>query len=310
MKFHPAILVLIIALGLMGCPKTDDTTPPITVTDDAGQDITADADEEDAEPVLDAEIHLPGPGQIIVSPTSLTYKDVRLGDSVDETITIRNTGTGPLTIEDLSLAQSTVRNGLEIKRGDQWLEGFTVIEPNTFRDITVRYEPNDYVTDRGSLKILSDDPDEPMVEVRIETINAYPDMEAPTSLRFGTVAVGDHILEPFVIYNRGGDPLNISAITYEGSDSFVVEYPGADPIPAHLARNEHLIVHIRYTPENDDVDHGKIILSTNDPDDEEFEILLTGNGPTPCISVSGDVDFGEPEVGERVTEQVTLLNCS
>lgn len=312
MKSRQLSLVLVLVFVLAACTKTEDTSPPVFIPD-AGPDVEEDI-VEDVAPDVEPEPDVPlGPGNIVVSPESFTFRDVRLGSVAEQTIAIRNVGTGPLRIADLSLAQSTVRTQVEFKKG-AWLDLPAVLEPNTFREVVVLYEPLDYVTDRGSLTIYSDDPETPEVELRIETINAYPDMRAPHALRFGTVAPGEVVTERVVIYNRGGDPLNISAVTYEnegeGPSRFSLAFPGTQSPPALIQRTEFLLVDVTYSPQNTDTDRGRIYIDSNDPDQERFEILVVGNGPTPCISVSGDVDFGEATIGERVTQQVTLLNCS
>ncbi len=315
------LMVLTLVGAVVGCNASEDPTP-VQPAADAGTDTLAGvdavhvgADVVDAGGELGQDVALEADvavlaGRLEVHPGSLSFEGVRIGQHKEKTLTLRNTGDGPLRIDAASVTQLYAPATAELGPGSPWLSGVVVLEPHTFRDITVRYEPSDHRTDQGFVSIQSNDSERQQLSIRIETINAYPDMQVPNWVQFGSVAPGSIERESLLIYNRGQEPLTISAIAYAGAGKFSLEFAPTRTLPALLERNGFFPFEIVYAPDSTAPDRGAVTITSNDPDDAEFEILLLGNGATPCILSAGDVDFGDVALETATVKAVALLNCS
>ncbi len=101
----------------------------------------------------------PNEPDINVTPTSLNFGQVVVGNTADQIITVENDGLQTLTVSDL-----TMTNG-----------AFTVVSPATpfdvvaggSQDVTVRFSPASESVENGDLDITSNDPDEGLVTVSL-----------------------------------------------------------------------------------------------------------------------------------------------
>lgn len=105
-----------------------------------------------------------GTPDIAVVPVSLDFGQVELGTSRHLTVTVSNEGSYRLQVQEVSPVagtsdefQATLPSSLPI-----------VVLPGTTIDVTVTYTPADVGTDRGSLQIQSDDPDELVVTLPLQ----------------------------------------------------------------------------------------------------------------------------------------------
>lgn len=301
-----------LATLLLACSSEGGNTADPNETPDTGL--------EDVSEVTDVELDLgdepdtaAAPGNIDVSPIAIAFEDVRIGEDDSATVTIRNTGQSPLTITRLTIEHFQLPGTTpQFRRGEGWEEGFE-LAPNTFRDVTVRWEPTIYAGLGGRLIIGSNDPDTPEVILPIQTTSAYAQAEAPRYVNFGSVSVGETATREVTIYNRGIDPLNITGLTSTGEEDFVSQFSAValEPqLPAFLQLNEKIDLELRFTPTTEEIASGQLTVASNLPDGPDIIFELQGNGPAPCIRTSGDVDFGELLLGSEASSDLVLLNCS
>lgn len=300
------------SLALAACPSSNNGVAPAK---DVGEDVSSeDAGDDLGSPdvgAIDTGPDIPpAPGSITVDPLQITFSDVRQGESATQTIALANTGGEVVVVSNVMIEELNRSGEPELVPGPNFESQFEV-GPGLFREIDIAYAPDDYGTDRGVVEIWTTDPDNAMIEIRVETVNAYADLEAPQFVRFGDVPAGETKTERVIVTNRGIDPMTISDVQIGGtSDEFAITFlPSAVP-PTALERDEEFVMDVRYSPLNADTDRGTITLTTSDPDDETWEIALVGNDPTPCLRLSPDpVAFAFEEAGDQTTT-VTLVNCS
>jgi hypothetical protein len=291
---------------LCGCNESEEVsqprpsvTPDMAISHDQGV-----GSDNGPSPIL-------GPPSIVVQPESILFSDVRVEEVASASISIANQGTGPLLIRQLTISDTVGPGSPEFKPGAMWESESVVVEPDQFRSLELRYVPTDYVTDKGTLRITSNDPDRPEIEIRIETISAYMDLEAPQSMRFGTVEVGQKETRRITLYNRGLDALTIESIELMGQGSFSLNFEATGSVPAVLARGEDLIFDILYEPIDDAPDRGQVVVRSDDPDQAEHVISLLGNESTPCLfSNQTQIDFGNVALDTPTSVELTVVNCS
>jgi subtilisin len=118
---------------------------------------------------------------IDVQPASLSFGSVNVGGTADQTLTVRNTGTAPLNVTNLT--SSNARFSVTTATS------FTVA-PGGQQQVTVRFSPNAGGTQTGTLTIASNDPNRPTVSVSLsgEGAPACPTITlSPAALPSGTI---------------------------------------------------------------------------------------------------------------------------
>jgi hypothetical protein len=100
--------------------------------------------------------------EIFVSPKTLDFGDVDLGESSAGIVTISNVGEADLTIGDISLLPGS---GIEFLVSDS-LPTPVVVLPDGSVDVTVSFAPAGEALAEATLGIGSDDPDDPWSKLR------------------------------------------------------------------------------------------------------------------------------------------------
>jgi len=99
---------------------------------------------------------------IAVSPLSHDFGDVELGTSSTVVVTISNVGNGDLTVSDIALETDFAITSVP--------PASVVVKPDETVDVEITYTPTVLGYNSAVLKIASDDPDEPVVEVALGAV--------------------------------------------------------------------------------------------------------------------------------------------
>lgn len=280
----------------------EEPQPDVGAPDDGGADAASSPD-------IGPDLPPPAPGNVVVDPTQITFGEVRHGESETVKVAVTNTGGQSIFVSNVVLRELNRTGEPEIVPGANF-DGSFEVGPNLFREIEVTYQPNDFGADRGELELQTTDPDASLITIRIEAPNAYADIDAPRFLRFGEVPAGESATKRITLYNRGIDPLTVEDLVMGGiSGAFTLAE--TQERTTVLETNEDLVIDVTFTPVGAGTDRGTLTVVSNDPDQAEVEIALSGNDPTPCLQVSPNpVDFGEATAGAPESQEVVLLNCS
>ncbi|HUS08772.1 MAG TPA: choice-of-anchor D domain-containing protein, partial [Bryobacteraceae bacterium] len=224
-----------------------------------------------------------------VSPSSLQFGDVTVGQSRSLVVTFRNTGTGDLLI------QSIVSGNAQFAAQ---LAGTALrIDPGAQQSVTIRYTPAVAGAAFASLAVTTNDPARPVLSIPVTGtgltgVPAGPVLEAtPPSVDFGAVNIGFTTSRTVNIRNAGGMPLNISSIT----SSSPVFSPPAPNLPLTLAAGAQQTVLLRYTPTTPGAQSAMLTILSNDPNRPQMNVTLTGTGSIQTSSVEvtpASLDFG------------------
>ena len=306
MKYRVLTLALLFVLGActddtsdVAPSHTNNSTPDMTSVEDMGTDTQSEPDIPKT------------PGSLLVEVDTITFEKVRKDETKTVTVGLSNTGEEDIVISRVELGEIDRIGDPEFKAGPNWINSTTILEGGTFKTLDVVYAPNDFETDRGLLEITSNDPENPVITIRLESLNPYADLDAPNFLRMGNVAATTTKTERVNLYNRGDDPLTINSVTYAGLGKFAVSFEATQTPPYVVQRNELFVFDVTFSPTNDEVNRGTITIESSDLDDGTFEMSIKGNDPTSCISVTPRVvDFGEMIPNQASDQVVTVFNCS
>ena len=255
-------------------------------------------DEENPE----VEVGLLGTGNwfpiIRVNPDAFDFGRVAVGELGEETLTIINDGLAELNVE------------LTIDDNYFNFEGASefIIDPESSTEVNVTFLPEEAGNSQGTLIINSDDRENGEIEVNLAGEGFYhPDIEvSDEGYDFGNLFVGEEDNWTFTVMNVGGDPLEIEGIEVRGNyysidveEGFVLETDQSREITVNFA------------PEDGGQFNGQIAITSNDPDEGEVLLQLTGRGLWfPVIAVDPDdlIDFETVQLGQSSNANLRITN--
>lgn len=259
--------------------SSNDTTTPTTSVTLSGTGVTA-----------------PAPA-IALTPATLSFGSVVLGNTATLTAQVRNAGTAILNVTTIALC-----GGSSPEFG--WSPaGPLSIAPGQATTLTVTYQPTAAGTDSGCLAISSNDAASPVVNLGVGGIGVAQAVPAvvlsPASLDFGTVTVGSSASRTASIQNTGTGPLSVSGISLCSGSS--PEFAWSPPAPLTVAAGQSTALTVTYKPTGSGTDAGCIAVATDDPAKPTVNLQVTGAGSQPPVpSVDADLDIDEIEVKRQV----------
>jgi hypothetical protein len=266
-----------------------------------------------------------------VSPLSLTFEEVALGDTVEQTVTLTNMGDCLLTVQGVGLADTTDDGfGCEPCDVTQYPQR---LAPQRSLDVIVRYSPPAPGEAYGQLLVRSDDATagaDGVVAVDLRgTYSGVPVLVIePLELNFGYVPSGSSATDTVTIRNMGSGNavLNVERLTvYSGGEFWIDDVDEIYPTePVELAPYDpnnpatEIIVPVWFEPEGNANYDGELYVSAayaGAGASENFTLALTGSslGP-PQIDVSEvNLEYKHDDgtaysVGEVAFRQVTISN--
>ncbi|KPA18834.1 peptidase S8 and S53 subtilisin kexin sedolisin, partial [Candidatus Magnetomorum sp. HK-1] len=162
-----------------------------------------------------------------------------------------------------------------------------LIKPKTSETITISFDASEIFTGNYTydIQIESDDPHNKAVSIPVSlSVTGIPDISLSASkFDFGDVWLTDSELQSqsFTIVNKGYGDLKIYSIDTD-NDSYALSMNHMT-----IAPDQSQSIAVSFTPAEQGVSFGKIILNTNDPDQKTIEIPVKGTGhKIPDIVVS------------------------
>ncbi len=202
--------------------------------------------------------------EIEVDPTHHSYGALSAGsESQDVIINIENIGNGELDISSIYLHNGNSNFTL------------TTIPIGTVGsldsvELIVTYAPGTYETNHETISIVSNDDDEPIVNVVLDGSGDAPVITVtPDYYDFGNVYLGCDDTLPIEIGNIGNSNLIISDIEFFASlpvDFSMQDYEThSGPLPIVIAPGDTIDINIDYTPIDTQDDASYLEIISNDP---------------------------------------------
>ncbi|RAL20230.1 hypothetical protein DL240_17770 [Lujinxingia litoralis] len=265
-------------------------------------------------------------GTLTVSPTSLNFEQVALGDSIAEMITITNTGEGALTVHSFEILgeQSSV-----FSLADDTPAALN-LEPNEFAEIYVEYAPTQIAPASSELFMRSNDPASEVFSVPLTAAAPEPQIFTPEIVTFARTPEGSEDWRVTEITNIGYAPLEIDSISLDGHSDFSMKFPRAltpeeieeglaaapreddsDVAPQVLQPGESAMVRVIFLPTSSEFRTAEITIESNDPATPRTKVLISANSDAPCLELeSEEINFGQASIDRVARRTVALTNCS
>jgi len=122
----------------------------------------------------------------------------------------------------------------------------------------------------------------------------------PAAIDFGAVGIDEKKLEPVTLFNDGSTPIQITALTIEGTSEALVK--SIRPLPITLRPGSATVLSIEYTPRSPAAMRADLVVATDNPDVGEAHVALSGHGIGALMEVQpANLDFGvvRREVAQR-----------
>ncbi|MFY9802600.1 MAG: choice-of-anchor D domain-containing protein [Candidatus Acidiferrales bacterium] len=237
-----------------------------------------------------------------LSPSSISFGTLTVGQSSTKTVTLTNTGTGILTISGISVT------GPGFTASGPHLPIALSADQNT--TISVLFKPTSSAADTGTITITSN-ASEPSMAVALSgtgTAAATSILSvSPSSIAFGSVAVGSEVTKTVQLASTGTGSVTISGMTFSGAGVSVTGLA----LPATLAAGKDANLTVIYKPTSAGTLAGSVSIASN-ASDPSAAVGLSGTAttsPTSALTATpSSITFGNVVVGTESSQTIRLAN--
>ena len=240
--------------------------------------------------------------RITIENDTLTFSSTCINDSMEQEITILNSGNEDLVISSMSI-DGTNKDDFTVS------ETCNTITGGNQCNITIKFLPSSTGNRTANLVIQSNANDNR--ETIILLIGYGQDCDPIISvdknhLSFESICVGNSLGENITIENSGINDLVINSITIEGDDADDFSFTGSYD---NLKNGETCSINVTFLPTKIGNMTASLVINSNDTDNPELSIPLDGTGlPHPGTWEGNNVKFYVSEDGEKITTEGSPFN--
>jgi hypothetical protein len=248
---------------------------------------------------------------ISVTPPALNFENVAVNSDSIRTITISNSGTNQdLMVNDLAIIGTNPTQFSLVNPPALPL----VLSPGASSSpIEVRFAPTSFGQKFAFLRIISNDPDpgRDTLNVVLNGTGLAPDIDAdPNPLQFGQLTVNTELTLTVNLTNTGNINLNISSLQITGANANQFSLVSPPVPPVIIPPNGNPVpVQVRFRPTSAGAKTAVVRIASNDPDENPFDVSLTGTGISPTISITPtSLNFGNVLVNTDSILTLSIFN--
>jgi hypothetical protein len=237
-----------------------------------------------------------------VTPSVISFGEVKVGTTASQTITIQNTGDAELMLSSATASGSIFSLSAAVMP-QKLPAGGTL-------SFDINFTPPTAGTASGSVSLVSNAPTSPtLVNLSGNGVAAMPAISVSSAdVSFGTVSIGSSQTQSIKISNAGDASLTVTAAKMGGSTTFG---ENGLTLPLTIAAGNSSNFNVKFAPTASGSVSGTMSLVSNAPTSPTVVSFSGSGGPaaSPVISVSpGSVSFGAVTVGSKTTQSVTISN--
>jgi large repetitive protein len=242
-----------------------------------------------------------------VSPRSIDFGSVDLNVTSTRVVTLRNTGSEPITIADVTSSGATGTIFVASQ------PGMTTIPPNMSTTFEVGFRPASVGDFNATVIIRLNNGSQVTISVVGSGNAGTPRLEVvPTSIDFGEVAVNSTESRSFTVKNTGTGFLTLQSLAIvEGGATFSFS-PQTPPVTnVTLGNNGAYQFFINFTPTAEGVFTGSIMVNTSEGNVTvrlRGRSTLTTTKPPRLVVTPMALEFNNVNIGEVATRSLTLRN--
>jgi len=208
-----------------------------------------------------------------VTPLTYDFGNVSVKKSKTASFKVKNNGKADLlistSITGTDVSMFTITSGGGVSK---------TIKPNKTLTIKVVFKPTSTGPKSSTLRITSNDPDTPTIDIPLTGTVPFsektPDISvAQTTLDFGSIKVGKKVTKTIKITNNGSGDL---MITFSGLEETDFSVQGSSSVTIKAKKTYSL--KILFTPKSVGFETTTLEVESNDPDTKKIDISLSGTG--------------------------------
>jgi hypothetical protein len=237
------------------------------------------------------------PATLTANPTSLTFTNVTVGQTLSQTETVKNTGGVNATVSQVKASGT----GFSVS-------GITTpvtLTPGQSTSFSVTFAPTSAGSASGTVTVTSD-ASNPSLSVALSGTAATAGALAgnPTSFSFGNVQDGTSQSQTETLKNTGGENLTITQATISGAG---FSYTGLT-LPLTLTPNQSTTFSIKFAPTTAGAVTGTLALTISGS--SPLNLALAGTGVTPATLTANptSLTFTNVTVGQSQSQTETVKN--
>jgi len=228
---------------------------------------------------------------LVVSPDTLVFDQVSIGDMQTLSFSIANEGSGTLVITGTRLSFDTPSRDFEVEEFDG-----TRLGAGEARTVTVTYRPSDEIRDTGRIVIESNSSRATNATVTLTALDQAASIVAtPPELTLFAAGAGDRVSGSVTLTNLGSRAFQISEVFKAANlPQFELMYDET-LLPGALGPNQSVDIEVIYAPTRGGVDTEQIVLTCDASNcgGGTYTVPINGITDSPRLRVSpGDVAFG------------------
>lgn len=234
--------------------------------------------------------------QLTPSFSSLSFANVAVAMNSAQTISLTNTGTGNVTISQITLSGT----GFSLKG----VSTPVTLIPGQSVTLHVTFAPSVVGSAAGTISVISNASGPPMVVSLAGTGATYQLTLSSNSLSFGNVAVASSSAQTVTLTNTGTASLTITQISVAGT-GFSLKSPA---LPITLAAGQSTSFTVTFLPSGTGFASGTISV-VSDASTPVMVLSLSGTGATYQLTPSSTtVSFGDVTLGQSAILPVSLTS--
>jgi hypothetical protein len=274
----------------------------ITFTGDPTEQLVASGTDVLTFASNDGSVNVTAPPEMSVTPASLDFGELEVGQSASQSVTVQSTGGADLDVSGVSLTGS----------GDysQTNDCSAALPPGNDCTVTVELDPQTPGNKPGTLSIASNagDEDVSLSGSATEPVTPTPGISVnPTSLSFGSVSTDASASQSVTVESTGDADLEVNTLNITGLDDsdFSVANNGCT---GAIAPNNTCDIEVQFAPANVGPKDATLAIASNAGSQN---VSLAGSGQTPPPPTSDDevtftVEDASVPTGGEVTVDVTV----
>jgi hypothetical protein len=244
-----------------------------------------------------------GKPELVVTPASVDFGEVVVGNYVSLGLTVRNEGYGDLLFESVALGEGTSPDfavdewPAELGHGDEGV-------------LALRYTPDLEGEDHGTIVLTSNDALSPVLTLDLVGMGTLPVIDIdPEILYFGTVTPGESLTLTANVGAQGSGKLRVFGVNFSGGEEVAYSFalPADYAEPYAVSNRFTFPIDVTFTPPDTAEYSGEIWIESNDPDQPVAAIRLVGNTTdNPTEPTAPTVEIFDPDFGEYFMDDVDV----
>jgi hypothetical protein len=236
-------------------------------------------------------------GKLIATPAALNFNNVQVGSTASAVTTLKNVGTGNVTLSQINLSGSGFStSGIATP---------VLVVPGESLTLTVKYSPATTKATSGDISLVSAQGGITSVSVSGTVLQSALTL-SPASINFGSAVTGVANTQTVQVSNPGTVAVTITAANISGAGFSA----SGLALPLTLSAGKTAAFNVQFDPKSAGAATGSLSV-VSDATNPPSAIALSGAGVAAGLSLAvnpSNVSFGNVNVGSTASRSMTITN--